>query len=91
MRERRVEERLIRAVRDLGGLCIKLTPPPAGIPDRLVLLPGGVVEFIELKAPGGQLRPIQRVIHERLRARGHQVLVISSVREVDEWRRSMST
>lgn len=48
--ESNIESKLTYAVKEVGGLCIKL---PAflyrGIPDRLILLPGGVVIFVELK------------------------------------------
>lgn len=44
----------------MGGLAPKFTSPGFdGVPDRLILLPGGKVAFIELKAPGKTLRPLQ--------------------------------
>lgn len=63
-----LERRLTREIRALGALCIKLTSPGfVGVPDRLVLLPGGVCVFVELKAPGKTERPrqvyVQRVLH----------------------------
>ena len=57
MRERAIEEKLVQAVRTEGGLAPKFTSPGFdGVPDRLVLLPGGRIAFIELKAPGKTLR-----------------------------------
>ena len=54
-RESALEKMLLRAVRSAGGLCIKL---PAnlyrGIPDRLILLPGGRIYFVELKTEKGK-------------------------------------
>lgn len=54
-RESALEKMLVQAVRSAGGLCVKL---PAnlyrGIPDRLVLLPGGRVHFVELKTEKGR-------------------------------------
>jgi hypothetical protein len=85
MRERNVEQRLVQQVKQAGGTAIKLAPTVAGLPDRLVLLPGGVTLLVELKAPSGKLRPVQRVMHERLRALGHKVVVLSSVEEVDQF------
>jgi len=52
MREESIETYLRRRVKAAGGLCIKLSPfGQVGIPDRLVLLPGGVVVFVECKKP----------------------------------------
>ena len=51
MREKTIEAKLVQAVRTKGGLAPKFTSPGLdGVPDRLVLLPGGRIAFIELKA-----------------------------------------
>lgn len=49
------EETLLR-----GGVLVRLRPPPAGICDRLLLMPGGHVIFIEFKTASGQLNAAQR-------------------------------
>jgi Holliday junction resolvase len=85
MRERNVERRLVQRVTEAGGAAIKLAPTVAGLPDRLVLLPGGRTLLVELKAPGGKLRPVQAAMHERLFALGHEVVVLSSVEEVNRF------
>ena len=60
MKEKHIEQKLIKAVKNMGGLCLKFTSPGFdGAPDRLVLLPGKHIAFIELKAPGKKLRPLQ--------------------------------
>ena len=60
MREKNVESKLVKAVKSMGGLAPKFTSPGLdGVPDRLVLLPGGKMAFIELKAPDKKLRPLQ--------------------------------
>lgn len=52
MTEKQLEQKLKKEVEKLGGLCLKLTTPGfTGIPDRLILLPGGVVGIVELKRP----------------------------------------
>jgi hypothetical protein len=52
MTEKQLEQKLKKEVEKLGGLCLKLTTPGfTGIPDRLVLLPGGKVWFVEVKSP----------------------------------------
>lgn len=58
MREKTIEAKLVQAVRTKGGLAPKFTSPGLdGVPDRLVLLPGGRIAFIELKAPGQNTPP----------------------------------
>lgn len=80
MLESQIESRLVQAVKAKGGLAIKLNPMSlAGIPDRLVLLPGGRIVFVELKAPGKKPRRVQEVRHNQLRSLGFEVLVIDSV------------
>lgn len=60
MREKNVESKLVKAVKSMGGLAPKfISPGLDGVPDRLVLLPGGKMAFIELKAPDKNLRPLQ--------------------------------
>ena len=60
MREKTVESKLVKAVKSMGGLAPKfISPGLDGVPDLLVLLPGGKMAFIELKAPDKKLRPLQ--------------------------------
>ena len=60
MREKTVESKLVKADKSMGGLAPKfISPGLDGVPDRLVLLPGGKMAFIELKAPDKKLRPLQ--------------------------------
>lgn len=80
-----IERELIAGVRRLGGLCVKFAPVTAGVPDRIALLPGGRVYFIELKKPGGKLREIQKVWHEKMAARGTVPIVLGSRQEVFKW------
>ena len=57
--EKKIEDKLRRDVKP-WGIALKLTSPGmAGVPDRLVLIPKGRIYFVELKAPGRSLRPIQ--------------------------------
>jgi hypothetical protein len=80
-----VETHLRKRVKVLRGLCIKLNPfGYAGIPDRLVLLPGGIVAFIELKRPvGGRFEPLQERWHGKLRQLGFRVYVCNTKASVD--------
>lgn len=77
MREREVEQKLVASVRRVGGLAPKFVSPGLdGVPDRLILLPGGYFAFAELKAPGKSLRPLQRRRKQQLEKLGFQVFVI---------------
>ena len=80
MREKEIEQALVKAVRDSGGRCLKFTCPGfAGVPDRLMLLPGGKIAFIELKAPGKKPRALQIKRMKQLSALGFQCFVIDSM------------
>ena len=59
MRERYIEQQLMKKTRQRGGLCEKWNAGTSGWPDRIVLLPDGKVGFVEVKAPGEHLRPMQ--------------------------------
>lgn len=56
-----------------------VSPGLSGVPDRLLLIPGGRVAFAELKAPGGRLRPLQVRRKAQLEAMGFPVYVIDSI------------
>ena len=77
--ESQIERAFCRKVRERGGVPAKFVSPGlAGVPDRLLLLPGGRTLFIEFKAPGGHLRALQRKRHDELRSLGFDVRVIDS-------------
>ena len=79
------ETRLTRAVRRAGALTYKLAPTTAGVPDRLVVWPGGTVDFIEVKASDGEISPIQRERIRDLREHGANVFVLFGHPEVEEY------
>ena len=66
--EKDIERKLVNLVKRHGGLCLKwICPGWAGVPDRIVLLPGGRVVFVELKRPkGGQFNRLQDWWRHRL-------------------------
>ena len=83
MRETTIEARLVREVRKLGGLCYKFTSPGApGVPDRIIIMPGGLVVFVELKTEIGRLAKIQKWQIEELRKRGANVRVLKGMDQV---------
>ena len=85
MREKVIETRLRDKCRKADALCLKLEPTSmAGLPDRIVLK-GGRVWFVELKAPGQKPRPIQLTAHEKLKLFGFEVYVIDTSDGVDKF------
>lgn len=74
----------------LNGYTMKLVPAEKGAPDRLVLLPGGRVILLELKAVGGALAPAQRYWHDRASDLGTHVPVLVGREQVDQWALDMS-
>lgn len=85
MRERDIEAYLRDRIREAGGWAPKwVSPGNNGVPDRIVMLPGGRIVFVELKAPGGRPTKLQAMQHARLRALGCDVHVIDSKQAVDE-------
>ena len=92
MREKQIEQRLVKAVKARGGLCPKLVSPGTdGMPDRMVLLPDSHMGFVEVKAPGEKSRPLQQRRHEQLRELGYKVSVLDDPEQIppilDEIRR----
>lgn len=89
--EDKVEDRLAEGVKALGGLAFKFKPLGIiGVPDRIVLLPGGRLIFVELKKPDGTVKPWQRRMHETLRGLGFRVEVLWSLGMVDTFIHSVS-
>lgn len=85
MREKTIEQKLIKRVREKGGLCLKfVSPGMRGVPDRIILLPAGRLIFVEVKAPGMTPRKLQKAVHGELRALGFSVIVLDSVEGIEE-------
>ncbi len=83
MLESDIERRFKKAVERQGGKTLKfVSPGTAGVPDRLVLLPGGRALFAELKAPGRKMRPLQRKRCKQLQDLGFQVYEVDSVASI---------
>lgn len=86
MRERDIEKRLVREIRRMGGEAYKWTSPGNdGVPDRIVMLPGGKLIFVELKADDGTLRPVQRVQIGRIRKLGQEVYVVRGMKGLEDF------
>ncbi len=83
MLEKAIERNLVEAARRRGGLALKFVSPGMdGVPDRIVLLPHGKLAFVELKAPGKTLRPLQVRRKEQLEALGFSVYRVDGVEQI---------
>ena len=83
MREKIIEQHLVKAVKNSGGIAPHLVCPGFdGMPDRLVLLPGGKIGFVEVKAPGKEPRPLQVARHGLLWRLGFKVYVLDDPEQI---------
>jgi len=83
MREKELEQKLVWAVKNMEGIALKFVSPGFdGMPDRLLLLPGGKLAFVEVKALGCKPRPLQIRRHGVLRSLGFLVFVLDDERQI---------
>jgi hypothetical protein len=77
MTESQIETRMVRMVRERGGMCLKfVSPSNPGVPDRIVITPAGQTIFVELKTEVGRLAVIQDWQIGEMRKRGADVRVL---------------
>ena len=69
-REKEIEKKLKAAVEKEGGLCFKFLSSVSGVPDRICLFDGGVIVFVELKAPGRKPRKLRNQRRSEVRKVG---------------------
>lgn len=84
-RESTVERMLRTRIQSIGGFTIKLAPTERGVPDRLVIMPGGAMHLVELKTTAGRLSPIQSHWHGKVRDIGVEVYTLYGPNEVAQW------
>ena len=83
MREKKIEQQLVKEVKDIGGIALKIASPGFdGMPDRLILLPNRKVAFVEVKAPGKTLRPLQEKRKRQLEALGFLVFCLDHIEQI---------
>lgn len=83
--EKLIEKKLAHEVKKLGGWSIKLVATHiTGLPDRLCLLPGGVLFFAELKSTGKKPTKIQLAVHAKLKALGFNIEVIDNLNQLKQ-------
>ena len=87
MREAELEKRLKEEIEKRGGLCLKWTSPGfTGVPDRIVLLPGARILFIEVKRPGVKdgRTPRQKRVAWQLKGLGFEVVRLSDIADLEK-------
>lgn len=85
MMESAIERHLVLSVKKMGGMAVKFVSPSlAGVPDRIILLPERKIAFVELKAKGKKLRPLQEKRKQQLMALGFPVYVIDDVKQIGD-------
>lgn len=85
MREKDIEKALVSVVKSFDGVCWKfVSPGTAGVPDRIILMPNDRIAFVELKAPGKEMRPLQVHRKRQLKALGFRVYCIDRKEQIAE-------
>ena len=84
MDEKRIERNLVERIKKIGGMCLKfVSPGTSGVPDRLIILPGGRIVFAELKTEIGRLSKIQEHTIREMKKRGADVRVLYGLKDVE--------
>lgn len=85
MLEKQIEQYLVKQAKAAGGRAYKfVSPGNNGVPDRIVMLPGGRIAFAELKAPGKKPTPLQVNQQRFIANQGLPVVVIDNKEQVDK-------
>ena len=86
MRESEIERYFVRTVERMGGVAYKFHALNCkGVSDRIVCLPDGSTHFVELKAPGGRLSPLQKRFGDEMKRLNQNYACLWKKTEVDEW------
>lgn len=81
--EQKIEQKLVKVAKANGGLCFKFSSPgTVGVPDRILLLHHGRIAFIEVKAPGKKLKPVQAYRKRQIEELGFKVYVLDSYEQI---------
>lgn len=83
MQEKYIEQKLVVTVKSMGGMAPKFVSPGiGGMPDRIVLLPMGRIAFVECKATGKKMRPLQNKRKKQLEALGFLVYCLDDIEQI---------
>lgn len=84
MEESKIEKKLKDEIKKIGGKTLKFVSPGiSGVPDRIVMLPGGRIYFVELKAPGKKMRALQEYRAKELNKLGFEVKCIDTIEKAN--------
>lgn len=85
MREKDIEIYLIEQCKKQNIEALKFeVRNRRGMPDRILLIPGGEAVFVEVKAPGKKPRPLQIKRMKDLKRLGFKTYVVDSYKKIDE-------
>lgn len=85
MKEKQIEAYLVKRIKELGGIAYKFSSPAKkGVPDRLCLLPGGLMFFVECKAKGKKPTKLQRAELDKIDSLGHEIYVVDSKESIND-------
>ena len=77
MLEKEIEKKLVEGIRRLGGRAYKwVSPGSNGVPDRIIVMPGGRILFVELKTSTGVVSKLQKRQIRMLSQMGCDVRVV---------------
>lgn len=85
IREKRIESYMRKKIKALGGDFLKFRSTVDGVPDRIAILPGGHIIFVELKTDEGDLSDLQEFMIDHLLDLGCEVDVIYGMEQAHEW------
>jgi len=84
--ERDIERYLVRRTAERGGVAYKwVSPGRVGVADRIVLLPGGVVWFVEVKTVTGRLSEMQKIFAADMARLGQNYVCLWNKDQIDGW------
>jgi hypothetical protein len=84
--ESEIEQYFVWTVGRMGGTAFKFkSPNHRGVADRIACLPDGSTWFVELKAPGGRLSPLQKLFAARMKELKQNYTILWSKTEIDQW------
>lgn len=84
MNEKLIEKKLREGVKKLGGIALKFSSQSyTGMPDRIILMPGGKTSFAEIKTTGKTATPMQAMNLEMLNQMGYDARLIDDQQSLD--------